>query len=185
MKITKNQLNHLIKEFTKKEFTPPSVKTNIDIEGLLRPENTKMINMLKVEGDVTIKIGDRTRVDPAGYSYIYLDNDMFPIGSIPDAWPDIVKLYDEAEGWDDIDESKNPPGFFVKDGDEGPEIFIKQALAIYCGDYNRIVIRDASSGAGVELIGEYIPLGNSQSFFYNIKTNLANNPKIVISEECA
>ena len=184
MKITKNQLNHLIKEFTKKEFTPPNVKTNIDIEGLLSPENTKMINVLKVEGDVTIKIGDRTRVDPAGYSYIYLDNDMFPIGSIADIWPDIVKLYDESVGWGDNEESKNPPGFFTKDGDEEPAIFIKQALSIYCGDYDRVVIRDASSGAGVELIGEYIPLENSKSFFYNIKTNLANNPKIVISEEC-
>jgi len=184
MKITRNQLYRLITEFAKKEFTLPDIKTSFDIEGLLSPENTKTINMLKVEGDVTIKIGDRTRVDPAGYSYIYLDNDMFPVGSIADIWPDIVRLYDEAEGWDDIDGSKSPPGFFVKDGDEGPEIFIKQALSIYCGDYDRIVIRDASSGAGVELIGEYIPLGNSQNFFYNIKTNLANNPKIAVSEEC-
>ena len=184
MKITKKQLRELIKEFAKKEFTPSDVKPVINIEDLLRPENTKMINVLKVEGDVTIKIGDRTRVDPAGYSYIYLDNDMFPISSIGDIWPDIVKLYDASVGWGDNDESKNPPGFFTKDGDEGPEIFIKQALSLYCGDYDRVVIRDASSGAGVELIGEYIPLENSKSFFYNIKTNLANNPETVVSEEC-
>ena len=133
MKISRRRLNYIITEFVKKEFSPSDVKPTIDIEGLLSPENTKMINVLKVEGEVTIKIGDRTRVDPAGYSYIYLDNDMFPIDSIADIWPNIVKLYDESVGWGDNDESKNPPGFFTKDGDEEPAIFIKQALSIYCG----------------------------------------------------
>ena len=185
MKITRTQLNQLIVEFTKEEFTPPDIKTNIDIEGLLRPENTKIINMLTIEGDVTIKLGARPKLTPIESSYIYLDNDMFPIDSTTDIWPTIVKLYDEAVGWDDNDESKNPPGFFTKSAEEGPEIFIKQALSLYCGDYDRVVIRDASSGEGVELIGEHVPYTpNSKSFFYNIRTNLANNPKTVISEEC-
>ena len=62
MKITKKQLRELIKEFARKEFTPSDVKPAINIEDLLRPENTKMINVLKVEGDVTIKIGDNLMV---------------------------------------------------------------------------------------------------------------------------
>lgn len=184
MKITKKEIRELISEFFNKDSVPPNIKTNIDIEGLLGSERTKVLNMLEVEAEVIIRLLPRPDITrPLAPAYVYLDNDIFPLSTLKDYWEEIVKFYDD-------DSNKIATnGFFNKGKDEGPSVFIKEALSMYCGDYDRVVIRDVSSGDGVNLVSEDIPLkttveSNANGFFYRIMTNLSNSPTEVASEQC-
>ena len=78
-------------------------------------------------------------------------------------------------------------GFFIVP--EGPEDFIKEALAMYCGDYDRVVIRSVSSGAGEKFSG-ILPAktveGNPENgIFYKLVVNISDNIIEEISELCA
>ena len=86
----------------------------------------------------------------------------------------------DGEGWDSYPSSGNPIA---------PEDFIKEALTMYCGDYDRVVIRSVSSGTGEKFSG-ILPAktveGNPENgIFYKLVVNISDSVVEDISEPCA
>jgi hypothetical protein len=177
MKITRRQLRKLIKEFDTRDYNPGDIKPDIDIKGMLNPEKIKVINRVEASGETIVRMLPNPDIEmPMGVIHVYMDNDMYPVSSLKSYWSNFMS------------QGKGPSdgGFFIVP--EGPEDFIKEALTMYCGDYDRVVIRSVSSGAGENFSG-ILPAktveGNPENgIFYKLVVNISDSVIEEISEPC-
>jgi len=178
MKITKSQLIKLIKEFDTRDYDSSNIKPNLDIRGMLNPEKVKIINRIEAEGETVIRMLPNPDIEmPMGTIHVYMDNDMYPVSSLKNYWRDfMLKGKGSSDG-----------GFFVVP--EGPEVFIKEALKTYCGDYDRIVIRSVSSGAGEKFSGlmpaKTVEGNPDNGIFYKLIVNISDTVVEEVSEACS
>ncbi len=177
MKITRSQLRKLIKEFDTRDYNPSDIKPDIDIKGMLNPEKVKVINRIEAEGITVIRMLPNPDIEmPMGTIHVYMDNDIYPASSLKNYWRDFMQ---KGKG-------SSESGFFVVP--EGPEEFIKEALQIYCGDYDRVVIRSVSSEAGEKFSGlmpaKTVEGNPNNGIFYKLIVNISDSAIEEISETC-